>query len=159
MKLKHLLFAALLVALFAFPALALAQDTTPLLPDLDVNGLAQAFLVFVVGAFGAWIASPATVAIVGILKRYLFTKPAEEGGVASDTLALVVGVLLAAVTALLAHLGFEQQWRTFLEIAVGIMTVLAGVGLNLTQAGKTYQAAKAEDAPITGYVREPTPHR
>lgn len=148
-------FALLFVCLvlLAFPLAALAQDTAPVIPDLDVNGVTQAFLVFVVGAFGAWIASPATVAIVGALKRYVFTKPPEDGGIGGDTLALAVGVLLAAVTALLAHVGFEQEWRTGLEIAVGILTVFTGVGLNLTRAGKTYAAAKAENAPITGYSR------
>lgn len=139
-------------ALFVVPV-ASAQDATPVIPALDLNGLAQAFLVFVFGAFGAWVASPATVAIVGILKRYVFTQPPEQGGIGGDTLALVVGVVLAALTALLAHLGFEQQWRTALEIAVGFMTVLTGIGLNLTQAGKTYEKAKVQNAPITGFSR------
>lgn len=140
--------------LMAVPAFAQEPTPTPVIPaELDLNGVTQAFLVFVVGTFGAWITSPATVTIVGALKRYVFTKTPEQGGISGDTLALVVGVLLAALTAALAFLGFEQEWRTGLQIAIGVVTVLTGVGLNLTRAGKSYQAAKAENAPITGYSR------
>lgn len=150
---RKLIVFVLVVLLFVLAVPALAQDVTPAIPDLHVNDLAQSFLVFVVGALGAWIASPATVTIVGLLKKYIFTAPPEEGGLGGDTLALVVGALLAAITALLAHFGFEQEWRTIIQVAVSFVAWLTGLGLNLMQAGRTYEKAKIENVPIVGYSR------
>ena len=80
----------------------------------------------------------------------MFTNPDSVGG---DTLALVVGALLAVATTVAATLGLDVQWRSAVEILVPILGILTGTGLNLTQSGKNYQSAKVQNTPITGYSR------
>ena len=149
MKLKHLLFAALLVALFAFPLLALAQDTAPLLDNAqtDLELALAAFLELVYSITFSPLTAAFVVASTAILKKLL---PQSIG---AGTIAIVMQVLVWVALTLARNYGVEAQFMTGLEALTTILGALAGLLASSYVSTKMYNLAVRNDVPVLGDTR------
>lgn len=108
---------------------------------VDVANLLSAMLIGIAGSF---IASPATQAIVSVLKRI----PALDT-IPANTLALFVGVVLWAGAAVSGRLGVETQYGGIIDavpILIGLLATLVGAPL-------IHKVMVAQDVAVLGYIR------
>lgn len=143
---RKLSFMLSIIALLALVGAVHAQDGGAL-PPLDPTQLGEQAITFLLGLLGAFMTSPATTAVVGILKRYVFkTTPA-------DTLALVTSAVLMLLLVLAITLGYEGEFRSIVQVVTALLTALAGVTVNLHTAARTYNANRRVGAAVVGYQR------
>lgn len=149
MKLKSLLFVALLCALFAFPALALAQDTAPILSNAqtDLELALAAFLELVYSITFSPLTAAFVVASTAILKKLL---PASIG---AGTIAIVMQVLAWVALTLAKHYGVETQFMSGLEAITAILGAVVGLLASSYVSTKMYHSAQRNDVPLLGDSR------
>jgi hypothetical protein len=145
------LFVFVLMLMLLVPAVpALAQEAGPeKLPAVDIHEAGEALLRFVSTAIlGGFITAPTTTVIVAILKRLSALR-----SVSAEWLAFVVGAVLYVLVLVAGAVGYEAEFRSFLDLLTTILPAVSGFVLTLLGAGATYQLAKKTDAPVIGYER------
>lgn len=143
-----LVFAALIVLLFAVLPLAAQGDVPPAegVPNADeAASLAEVIIAAVLAsAFGT---APVTTFLVSLLKRAL---PVD-----ARLLATGVALVLAALTAAATQFGFDVQLESLLDLVATAGPAIAGFVATLVGSSAWYEAARRVNAPVVSYSRTP----
>lgn len=106
--------------------------------------VANLFSAFIMGVAGAFVASPATQAIVAGLKRV-----SALDNIPANVLSLIVGVILWVGAALSGHFGLQTQYGGLVEavpVLVGLLSTLIGAPIVNHMMVKN-------DVAVLGYTR------
>ena len=144
MRFKVFLHMFLILALFA-PVHALLAQAAP--GGDDAGTLLNAILALILGsAFNGVVAT----ALTSVFKRipFLLAVPAQYINAA-------VVALLVVATAGFTLLGYEAQWRQFLDLFGTVVPPILAVLFPTVVSGLVYSAAKQAGTPLLGYARTP----